>query len=398
MASALAMARRNLGQTSPNPSVGAVIVAPTPPRGPAATKTGEQIIARAVTGHGGTPHAEPQAIETARAAIGVEALKDATLYVTLEPCNHQGRTPPCTEAIIKAGIKRVVIAGDDHDERVKGGGIAKLKAAGIKVTVGICKAAANRLSLGHTLLKTENRPAILIKSALSADGLILPASDGSAATGNGTGPRWVTSPLARRRGQLLRAEADCILIGRGTALADDPSLTCRLNGMAARSPQPILLDSRLSLPKHLKLFQTSAISADMAAMQPLVAYDQAISSAEVKAYGTERSATLIPIKRSSEGGVDLRALATAIAARGFTRMMVEGGPTLSGRLIKAGLFDQLNIFIGAQNAGPEGIAPFDGESLEWALEAWPLNLEYSQTLGDNLMHQYIRSDREIAAV
>lgn len=375
MMGALVMARRHLGQTSPNPSVGAVITLPT--------GRGDKIIARAVTGLGGTPHAEPQAIEQALAATGGTPLDEATLYVTLEPCNHHGRTPPCTEAIIKAGIKTVVIAGDDHDERVKGGGIERLREAGIKVITGICTREANRLNIGHNLARTKARPAILIKTAVSKDGLILPAELSSGESSKQiTQPRWVTGPLARARGHLLRAEADAILIGNGTARLDNPSLTCRLNGMSERSPQPIILDTKLTLPENLKLFDRNAQN------KTLVACADTMSESEQATYLKERQVELLPIKTEPNGRLSLNALMKAIATKGYNRLMVEGGPALEGALINAGLVDQVNIFIGTQAAGKDGIPPFAGNSLDWAIKTAGLNLDFSQTLGGDRMFQY----------
>lgn len=359
MRGALTMARRNLGQTGCNPTVGAVLVkhdgASTP-----------QIIARAVTGIGGTPHAEPQAI-----AIAGDAARDATLYVTLEPCNHHGRTPPCTKAIIDAGIKRVVIAGADPDDRVAGEGIAHLKAADITVTTGILEKQADLLNAGHINRQTKSRPYIILKSAVSADGLI--------EQGGKEGPAWVTSKLARQRGHLLRAEVDAILIGRKTAEIDNPSLTCRIKGLEPRSPQIIVIDTKLQLPEDLTLFNSGNI--------PWVICSDKISETDIDAY-MARGANIISITTNNLGYIDLTALTDALADHGITRLLIEGGPTVAGAFLEAKLVDQLNIFQGARNASKTARPPFGEKPLNWPMETLGFELEHEHPLSDNLMRQY----------
>ena len=378
MASALTVARRGLGRTSPNPSVGAVVTRQD--------ETGEIIIARAVTGDGGTPHAEPQALEAAGAAS-----KGATLYVTLEPCNHHGRTPPCTEAIIKAGIAHVVIASQDPDPRVAGSGIAKLEQAGIRVTSGVRQAEADRLNSGHITLKTKARPYIIIKSAVGSDNRIAPGDDTGIDNNDGKnndnlrGPRWVTSKLARRRGHLLRAEADAILIGRQTAATDNPSLTCRLKGLEHRSPRPVILDTRLTLSASLRIFQGEENS-----LTPLIICSNNASQADRAAYATRR-AELLPLPTDANGHIDLKALVKALAEQGITRLLVEGGPQTAASFIDAGLFDQLNIFKGTDPAGEGSRLPFGDKPLEWGTSQPGLSLQHSQRLKGNIMYQYIKS-------
>ncbi len=221
---ALRMAWRGVGRTGANPSVGAVIVDAI---------TGE-IIARGTTAEGGRPHAETQAI--ARAG---ERARGATMYVTLEPCSHFGKTPPCADAVVDAGIARVVVGVEDPDLRVSGRGIERLRRAGIEVVTGVLAAECRRATLGHIRRVTLNRPFVQVKLAVGADGLV--------PHGEGGKPVWVTGPEARAQAHLLRAQADAILIGIGTARADDPDLTCRLPGMAARSPLRVVLDSDFTL-------------------------------------------------------------------------------------------------------------------------------------------------------
>ena len=208
MGIALAMARQGLGTTAPNPSVGAVLVEPL---------TGE-VISRGTTAHGGRPHAERIAISRAG-----DRSRGATLYVTLEPCSHLGQTTPCVDAIVAAGITRVVCGIEDPDPRVSGRGLARLRAAGIAVVRGVRAEEAASVTRGHIVRVTERRPFVQLKLALDADGSI-PLAVNSA-------PRFVTSDQARAFGHLLRAQADAILVGRGTVEADDPDLTCRLPGL-----------------------------------------------------------------------------------------------------------------------------------------------------------------------
>jgi len=221
MRAALALARRSLGRTWPNPAVGCVIMRDS------------RVIARGRTQEGGRPHAEADAIAHAR-----ESLKGATVYVTLEPCSHHGRTPPCADALVAAGVARVVSALEDPDPRVKGQGHARLKAAGIAVEVGEGAAQAAEINAGFLLRVREGRPLFHLKLASSLDGRIATASGES---------KWITGEAARADGQRLRATHDAILIGAATAVADDPELTCRLPGLAGRSPIRIVLDSKARL-------------------------------------------------------------------------------------------------------------------------------------------------------
>jgi len=366
MRGALTMARAGLGLTSPNPSVGAVLVAHD--------DRGDKVIARAHTGPGGTPHAEPQVISKAG-----NSTKATTLYVTLEPCNHHGRTPPCTKAIIKAGIKRVVIASTDIDARVKGSGVAALKEAGIDVTTRVLEHEADELNAGHFLRQTENRPYTIVKTAVSRDHLIAPGHSDKTKEG----PVWVTSPLARQRGWLARAQVDAILIGTQTALIDNPSLTCRLKGLADRSPQPIILDKDLKLPPTLNLFQ--ATTRDV----PLVIHRSDIAKVQQVHYSNRRvELQACPVNQNNQ--LELSALNQLLAQRGITRLLVEGGPTLAKSYIEQNLADELAIFQGAKSLGAKGAFPFADKPLSWALKQYPFELTYQLKLQDNHYFQYKR--------
>jgi diaminohydroxyphosphoribosylaminopyrimidine deaminase/5-amino-6-(5-phosphoribosylamino)uracil reductase len=364
---ALHMARRGLGTTSPNPAVGAVIVCDT--------EGGKKIIGRAVTGVDGIPHGEPQAISQAG-----EQAKGATLYVTLEPCNHQGRTPPCTEAIIKAGLKRVVVASTDLDERVKGTGLERLKQAGIEVLTGVCKDEADTLNKGHFLRQTENRPYIIVKMAVSKNGLVAGASENS--------PTWVTSPLARKSGHLLRAEADAILVGRKTAEEDNPTLTCRLNGLEQRSPRPVIIDRNLSLSAELKIFNTNN------AIRPWVITSRDHSKQKISKY-QDRDCELILVDSGSasqdkDDSLDVQEITNILAEKGITRLLVEGGPTTAQNFLKANLVDQVNIFKGASSLSDENLLPFGTHPLSWLENELGFELNHQQKLGDNQMDQYVK--------
>ncbi len=232
MNAALALARRGLGRTWPNPAVGCVIV-----------KDG-RVVGRGWTQPGGRPHAETEALDRAG------TLADgATLYTSLEPCSHHGKTPPCADAVINAGIARVVMAIEDSDPRVKGTGLARLRAAGVTVDIGIGAAEATEINAGFLMRLATGRPLVTLKLATTLDGKIAMASGES---------RWITGEPARRRAHLLRASHDAVMIGIGTAIADDPELTCRLPGMADRHPVRIVVDPGLRLPLTARLVVDAA--------------------------------------------------------------------------------------------------------------------------------------------
>ncbi|MDE1993463.1 MAG: bifunctional diaminohydroxyphosphoribosylaminopyrimidine deaminase/5-amino-6-(5-phosphoribosylamino)uracil reductase RibD, partial [Rhizobiaceae bacterium] len=231
MAAAIRVSRQHLGLTATNPSVGCLIV-----------KDGA-VIGRGVTALGGRPHAETQALAEAG-----EPARGATAYVTLEPCSHYGKTPPCAEALIAYGVGRVVISVTDPDQRVSGRGIALLRDAGIEVDAGILEEEGRRSLAGYLMRQTRNRPYVTLKLAISADGKIGRLGEGQVR---------ITGDIARAQVQVLRAESDAILVGIGTAIADDPELTCRLPGLESRSPVRIVVDDELWLPLDSKLVKTA---------------------------------------------------------------------------------------------------------------------------------------------
>jgi len=315
MALAIHMAECGLGSTAPNPSVGAVIVRPE--------TGGAVVLARATTAPGGRPHAETQVIARSGAAAN-----GATLYVTLEPCAHHGRTPPCTDAIIVAGLARVVVGVGDPDPRTAGQGVAKLRAAGIEVVENVLISEARWVSLGHILGKTAHRPFVQLKMALDAQGGIARGSSGK--------PVWVTGPEARAMGHLLRAEADAILVGAGTIRDDDPELTCRLPGLADRSPVRVVLDPALTVPPKARLFQAAGRHPVVLLHGPAadMARKSALHAAGARLHGVATVA----------GHLDLRAVLAFVAGEGMTRLLVEGGPTVWRSFLSAGLADEVVVF------------------------------------------------------
>lgn len=319
MRHALALAGRALGTTAPNPGVGCVIVSKD-----------ERVVGRGYTQKGGRPHAETMAL----AEAGNEA-HGATAYVTLEPCAHQGETPPCARSLAEAGIARVVAAVEDPDPRVCGKGIAMLWDAGVEVATGVLEGEAAELNAGFFLRVKQNRPLVTLKIAQSLDGKTATVSGQS---------RWITGPQARRFGHLLRARHDAILIGIETALADDPELTCRIKGLEDRSPTRVVLDTRLRLPRTSKLVAT-------AAQVPTLVF--------TAADGTLGDAQVIKTAKDARGRPDIGAVLNELARRGVTRLLVEGGPSVHASLLDRGFADRLEIFRAPVVIGASGRSGID---------------------------------------
>jgi len=327
MDAALSLAARGLGDTWPNPAVGCVIV------------KDDIIVGRGWTQSGGRPHAETEALKRAGAAA-----KGATAYVTLEPCSHHGKTPPCADALIAAGIARVVVATGDPDPRVSGQGIAKLKSAGIRVETGLGRSAADRLNAGFFLRMTQDRPLFALKTATSLDGRIALANGDS---------KWITGSLARAAVQALRARHDAILVGSGTALADDPALTCRLPGYAGRPKVRVVLDRRLRLQLTSQLVKTAreiptwVVTADVGPKAEALAAE----GVEVITAGSESVGKLL-------------------AARGLTRVLIEGGGEVAGAFLRDDLVDEIAWFRASAVIGSSGRAAV-GEIKAASLAAIP---------------------------
>ncbi|MGG7565285.1 bifunctional diaminohydroxyphosphoribosylaminopyrimidine deaminase/5-amino-6-(5-phosphoribosylamino)uracil reductase RibD [Rhodovulum sp. DZ06] len=308
MAHALSLAARGLGRVAPNPAVGCVIVA----RG--------RVVGRGWTQPGGRPHAETMALAQAGAAA-----RGATAYVTLEPCAHHGRTPPCCDALIAAGVARVVCPLQDPDPRVSGRGFGRLRDAGVAVEIGLMAAEAEAAQVGFLTRLRRGRPHLTLKLGASLDGRIALASGES---------QWITGPEARAEAHLLRARSDAILVGSGAAVADDPALTCRLPGLEDRSPDPVVFDGRARLSPDTQLARTAAARRALLLHAPDA---DPVRVGALKAAGM----TCAALPRGADGMLDLAEGLSLLGARGVTRAMCEGGGMLAAALLKADLVDEL---------------------------------------------------------
>jgi diaminohydroxyphosphoribosylaminopyrimidine deaminase/5-amino-6-(5-phosphoribosylamino)uracil reductase len=334
MCAALALARRSLGRTWPNPAVGCVIV-----------RDG-RVIARGRTQDGGRPHAEADALAQAG-----DAARGATVYVTLEPCSHFGKSPPCADALIKAGVAKVVSALEDPFPQVNGQGHARLRAAGIVVEVGEGAKEAAEVNAGFLTLVREGRPLFHLKMATSLDGRIATASGES---------KWITGEAARTDGQRLRATHDAILVGANTVNADDPELTCRLPGLAAYSPIRVVLDSKARTSPDSKL----ALTANRTPVWLLCTRQAPVDAREaLQAKGVE----VIEVASDERGRIDVAAAAAELGRRQLMRVLIEGGGDVAASFLKAGLVDRLSsyragILLGADSrsaVAPLGLAGLD---------------------------------------
>jgi diaminohydroxyphosphoribosylaminopyrimidine deaminase/5-amino-6-(5-phosphoribosylamino)uracil reductase len=356
---ALTLGRRGQGRTWPNPAVGAVVV------------KGGVIIGRGWTQPGGRPHAEREALKRAG-----DAARGATLYATLEPCSHFGKSPPCADAIIESGITRVVSAIEDPNPEVAGQGHARLRAAGIAVDVGLCAAEAAFDHAGHFRRIRDKRPHVILKLAVSADDKI-----GAA----GHKPVAITGEAARTRVHLLRAQCDAILVGIGTVLADDPLLTCRLPGMEARSPVRVVLDRSLRIPGTSKLVH-SARQTPLWVMTSELA--EAAAAARLGAAGAQviRVATT-----ASPPELDLLTVVRALAEKGITRLMVEGGSRVASSFVAADLVDEVWLLRGAGAVGADGVAALDALQLTAITQSPGFRVRASEALQNDTLTIYERA-------
>ncbi len=342
---ALALAERELGRTWPNPSVGCVIV-----------REG-RIVGRGWTRRGGRPHAETEAL--ARAG---EAARGAEAYVTLEPCNHTGHTPPCTRAFLAAGIRRVVVGCIDPDPRVDGRGIAELRAAGVEVAVGCLEAEARAQNLGLYRRIRDGRPMVALKLALTLDGRI--------ATRRGDS-RWISGERARTEAHRLRACHDAVAVGSGTALADDPELTCRLPGLEDSQPVRVVFDRRLRLSPDSTLARTVERGPVWVLTRPDA---DPRRRAALEARGVEVMAV---------DGPFLRAALALLARRGLTRLLVEGGGTLAAALLLEGVVDRLHLVHAPLVFGAEAVAAVGALGLDRVGEAPRFRVVEEARLGED---------------
>lgn len=331
MRAALALARRGLGNVWPNPAVGCVIV-----------KDG-RVVGRGWTQPGGRPHAETEAL-----AMAGDFARDATAYVTLEPCSHHGKTPPCAEALIKAGIARAVVAMEDPDPRVSGRGLEMLRNAGVRLTTDICADEAAEVNAGFFLKIRDGRPLVTLKLGTTLDGRIATHAGDS---------KWITGETARAAAHLLRAEHDIIMVGSGTALADDPELTCRLPGLEDRSPVRVVVDGRLRLP----LTSRVVVSANEIPTWVLTLEDG--DGARIEAF-QDAGVDIVEVPEGVDHTVDLAAALSILGESGVTRVLVEGGAHLAAGLLRAGLVDRMVWFRSGRLIGGDGLPAVAGLGID----------------------------------
>ncbi len=334
MRAALALARRGLGVTWPNPSVGCVVLG-----------ADGRVVGRGRTADGGRPHAE--AVALAMAGAGA---RSGSAFVTLEPCSHVGGTPPCADALVAAGVVRVVVGCGDPDPRVSGRGVARLRAAGVEVVEGVLAGEAREVAAGFLSRVERGRPAVTLKLASSLDGRIATRTGDS---------RWITGAQARREGHALRASHDAVMCGVGTVLADDPALTCRLAGARERAIVRVVVDSALRTPAGARLVATAGEAPTWVLCRAGAedgAGAEALRAAGVVLVGVEDA--------GDEGRVDLAGGLRALGAMGLTRVLVEGGGRLAAGLLRAGLVDRVAWFHAPGVVGGDGVAAVAGMGLE----------------------------------
>ncbi|MBI3453919.1 MAG: bifunctional diaminohydroxyphosphoribosylaminopyrimidine deaminase/5-amino-6-(5-phosphoribosylamino)uracil reductase RibD [Rhodospirillales bacterium] len=357
MAGALALARRGLGRAWPNPAVGCVIV-----------QEG-RVVGRGWTQPGGRPHAETEALGRAD-----DRARGASAYVTLEPCSHHGETPPCADALIAAGVRHVVAAMEDPDPRVSGQGLARLRAAGIAVDTGPLADVAAEINAGFLLRVRAGRPLVTFKTATTLDGRI--------ATHTGES-RWITGEDARARAHALRAENDAIMVGIGTAVADDPQLTCRLPGMEACTPVRIVIDGRLRLPLTAKLVATAAATPTW-----LVTLADAPRE-RYKAFA-DCGVEVITVPAGEGDQPDMAATLQALGARGLTRVLVEGGGHLAAALFRASLIDRIVWFRAARLIGGDGVPAAVAFGVDRLADAPGFVRRSVEPCGEDVVETYVR--------
>lgn len=353
---AIGLGRRGLGQVWPNPAVGCVIV-----------RDG-RIVGRGFTRPGGRPHAETGALEQAGGAA-----EGATAYVSLEPCAHHGKTPPCAEALIAAKVARVVSAMQDPDPRVAGKGHERLREAGIAVQTDVLKAEASEANIGFLTRLAAGRPAVTLKLAVTLDGKI--------ATRTGES-QWITGPEARAYTHLLRATHDAIMVGSRTVLADNPDLRVRHHGLAGRSPVRVVLDTGLATPPGSKLLQSAAETpvwlCHDAALAPGIGWD-------------DSGARLLPCPVSGTV-LDIDAVLKSLGSAGITRLFCEGGATVAASLLRAGAVDRLIVMTAGAAIGHDGLSALGPLGVDALTDAPRFRLHDTRRLGNDIMTDW-RSQR-----
>lgn len=365
MMTALRLAGRGLGNTWPNPAVGCVIVE--------SPEQGGRVLGRGWTQPGGRPHAETVALDQAKVRFGAGALVGAHVFVTLEPCSHTGRTPPCADALISAKVGRVVVACEDPDKRVSGAGIARLEDAGIAVETGLCQAESEDVNAGFLMRVQSGRPLVSLKTATTSDGRIATRTGAS---------QWITGDAARAQAHLMRATHDAIAVGIGTVVADDPSLTCRLPGMNSRSPVRVVFDSGLRISDAAKLVASAKGVATW-----LVTTERADLARKQQ---LENMAVHVLTVGEKGGHVDPDAALRALGDKGVTRLMVEGGAQVSTSLLRAGLVDRLLWFRAPSLIGGDGVPPFGDLGVADMSEMPAFRSVSSTPVGDDTLDIFVR--------
>ncbi len=352
MRAAFALARRGVGNVWPNPAVGCVLVGDG------------RVVGRGWTRPGGRPHAETEALRRAGALA-----RGTTAYVSLEPCSHWGRTSPCADALIAAGVRRVVAALEDPDPRVSGSGIGRLRDAGLAVEVGIGAAEAAEINAGFLTRQRLGRPFVTLKLATSLDGKIATATGES---------RWITGPPARAYAHKLRAEHDAIMVGTGTVLADNPQLTCRLPGLADRSPVRVVLD------RHLQIPPTTHLIAEAREITTLVLTLRGADPRHRETF-LSAGAILVEVEANAEGQIDLADALQALGRHGLTRLLVEGGARVAAALLRVDLVDRLVLLHAPLLIGGDGMSAVGELALAALADAPRFERVNSEAIGADLV-------------
>jgi len=352
MRAALSLARRGLGSVWPNPAVGCVIV------------NDGRVVGRGWTQSGGRPHGETEALRRAG-----EAARGAAAYVSLEPCCHWGRTPPCVDALVAAGLRRVVVALEDPDPRVAGEGLRRLRAAGLEVEVGLCAEEAAEVNAGFLSRLRLGRPLVTLKFATSLDGHLATASGES---------QWISGPPARERAHALRASHDAIMVGIGTVVADDPQLTCRLPGLDHRSPVRVVID------RHLRIPPTARLIVDAGLVPTWVLTSRSADPGRRAAF-LANGVTLIDVDLGRDGQIDLTRALAALGERGITRLLVEGGAQVAAAFIRSRFVDRLVWVHAPLVIGGDGIPAIAGLDVAALADAAAFERLATETIGADVL-------------
>jgi diaminohydroxyphosphoribosylaminopyrimidine deaminase/5-amino-6-(5-phosphoribosylamino)uracil reductase len=355
---ALAAARRASGRTFPNPPVGAIVF------------RGDRLLGRGWTRPAGGSHAEIVALRAAARRFGARALRGASLAVTLEPCNHVGRTGPCCEALLAAGIGRVLVGHRDPNPHVAGGGLRRLRAAGVAVYTGILEEACREQHRGFLSVLSRGRPFVALKLAATLDGRIATARGES---------RWITGPRARALVHRLRARADAVVIGSGTALADDPELTARVGARVLHRPVPVVVDSRLRLPPDARCLRGHGPGGALVV--------GARSAPATRRRALEAAGARVLMAPSRGGHAEPRAVARLLARAGLTDVLLEGGGALAAAWLRAGIVDEVHWFVSARLLGGDARPALGGLAVARLADAVALEAPLVRRIGGDV---YVR--------